>query len=655
MSSSEFHHQSISDGDETRSMRAPGYAAFLSRWLDTPLTLPTISLLVALSADPILRAINTPLMLWNARPIVVRAWRVWRTEGRINVDFLDALAVAVSLVQGDLLAGAIVTWLIKLGDWIRDLTAGQSRRAIGELGQFQAKQAWVVRGEGVVATPASELTVGDLVVVHPGETILVDGDILEGQAIVDQKTITGESLPIARAKGATAFASTIIQQGQLTIRATRVGESTNAAQIVGLIEAAPTGDTRVQNHAEKFADRLVLPTLSASVAAALWWGDWRFVLCLLIVDFGTGVRVAAPTSVLSSMIHAAHAGIVFRSGAQMERLAAVDTVIFDKTGTLTYGAPEIVDVIRYDRRISDQRLIGLAAAVEGALQHPVAAALRAKAKALGSYVPLCQERRYKIGLGVEGLVDGRLVQVGNERFMRLNRIEIEKAASVFAALESQGCSRLCIAIDGVLAGLALYRDELRADSETIIQQLASLGIKHTVLLTGDTGAIARAVGARLGVSRVFADMLPADKVEVIKSFQRHGHVVAMVGDGVNDSPALSHADVGVSVKHGADIAREAAGVVLMEDSLSKLVNAIEISRRSVKRIRESCVIVAGMNLQALVLAILCATVSPAIIALISNGSAIVATFNGMSPILPKLYKRRRERGRVARSKPGDRL
>jgi len=263
---------------------------------DSPLALPTISLLMAFSANPVVMAVNVPLMLWNAIPIARRAWKVWSNESRLNIDVLDTLAISASMLQGNPLAGCIVTWLIKLGDWIRDLTAAGQKRAISELLKFQTKTAWLLRDGEVVSIPATELKVDDLVVVYPGEMIPVDGEIVDGYATIDQKTITGEGLPVTRAKGEAAFAATVIREGQITVRALRVGTATTAGQIVRLVESAPIGDTRMQNHAERFADRLVTPTLALAVGTAAVSGDFNRFLSLVIVDFGTGIRVAAPRS-----------------------------------------------------------------------------------------------------------------------------------------------------------------------------------------------------------------------------------------------------------------------------------------------------------------------------------------------------------------------
>ncbi len=598
-----------------------------------PLALPTVSLVLALSSHPVARLINLPLMLWNGYPIALRAWRVWRRERRLNVDFLDVLAVLASLGLGNALAGAIIIWLVKLGDWIRDLTAAGSRRAIRELLAFEVRTAWIVRDGTVVSIPAAELAEGDEVIVYPGEIIPVDGEIIDGHALIDQKSITGEGLPVARKMGDTAYAATVIRDGQLTIRAARVGARTTAGQIAHLVESAPVGDTRMQNHAELLADRLVLPTLGLAAGTAMITADFNRFLSLVIVDYGTGIRVAAPTAVLSSMTRAARSGIIIKSGRHMERLAEVDTVVFDKTGTLTHGTPAFHEVIGYQRHIGPAHLLGLAAAAEARLVHPVAKALRIKARELAADIPPCDETQYRIGLGVEGPVNGYYLHVGNERFMRQSDICVRRSTGDRAALDEQGYSCLYIAVDGALAGLVPYADRVRPESRQVVQRLHAMGIRNSIMLTGDNATVAAAVGRRLGLTRHFADMLPADKAGVIQELQRSGNVVVMVGDGINDTPALSFADVGVAMKHGAEVAHESAHVVLMEDSLWKLVKAVEIAHDAVGLIRQNYAIVAGLNTLALVLAVPGGLVSPSVTALISNGSAILASLNGVRPLL----------------------
>jgi len=391
-------------------------------------------------------------------------------------------------------------------------------------------------------------------------------------------------------------------RGQLRVRAIRVGSGTTAGQIAQLVESAPSGDTRMQNHAERFADRLVLPTLSLAVSVAAVTSDFNRFLSLVIIDYGTGIRVAAPTSVLASMTHAARAGILIKSGGHMERLAAIDTIVFDKTGTLTYGIPAVRDVVSYRNTLALD-------------------------------IPDCEEATYHVGLGVESRVNGWRVHVGSERFLRQNGIRIEPAAGDKAALEVRGESCAYVAADGVLAGLVVYADQVRPEGPEVIRTLHAMGVRNTIMLTGDNGVVASAVRRRLGLTGHLADLLPADKVDAIRDLQRDGKRVAMVGDGINDSPALSHADVGIAMKHGADITHESAAVVLMEDSLWKLVKAIEISRGAVGLIKQNYAVVAAMNTAALGLALPGGLVSPEVTALISNGSAILASMNGLRPIL----------------------
>ncbi|MBV8550240.1 MAG: cadmium-translocating P-type ATPase [Acidobacteriaceae bacterium] len=611
-----------------------GVTAPRREWWRLPLIAPTISLAIAFSTNALMVTVNVPLMLWNSRPIFRRAWRVLARERRLNVDFLDTLAISVSMLQGAFVTGGIIVWLIRLGDWIRDLTAARSKRAVGELLEFQKKMAWVLRDGTIVSVPVSSLVTGDSVVVHSGEMIPVDGEVLGGCGTIDQKTITGESLPVLRSEGEAVYAATALREGYITIRATRVGRETTAAQIVRLVESAPVGETRIQNHAEMFADRLVSPTLALAVGTAIVAADINRFTSIVIVDYGTGIRVAAPTSVLASMTHAARQGILIKSGAHLEKLAAVDTMVFDKTGTLTSGSPQILDLLCYNERCFPARqMLALAAAAETRLQHPVAEAIRSRSEQDDIQVPECAEVQYRAGRGVEARINGYYVHLGSERFLRECSINTAVARRDQRRLNEEGYSSMMLAIDGTVAGLIPYADQIRAESQEVVAALHNLGIKNTVMLTGDNGTVARAVSTRLGLRQFVADTLPAQKAEFVQELRRKGHSVAMVGDGINDSPALSFADVGIAVKHGAQVAHESANIVLMEDNLWKLIKAIEISRDGVGLIKQNYTVVAAMNTVALALALPGGVISPQMTALISNGSAIIASLNAIRPTL----------------------
>jgi len=599
-----------------------------------PLLFPTASLILSLFAGPVVWTVNVPLMFWNSWPIVSRAWKVLTREKRLNVDFLDILAISVSMFNGAFLTAAIIVWLVRLGDWIRDLTAAKSKRAVGALLEYQNKMAWILNDGVVQPIPVSLLAVGDTVVAHSGEMIPVDGEILTGHGTLDQKTITGESLPVPRGPGEVVYAATGLREGYLTIRATRVGNDTTAAQIVHLVESAPVGETRIQNHAERFADRLVGPTLALASGMGIGFADINRFTSLVIVDYGTGIRVAAPTSVLASMTHAARQGILIKSGAHLEKLAAVDTIVFDKTGTLTAGIPHVHDVISYQERYFPVRkILGLAASAEARLQHPVAEAIRARTERDGIEVPDCNEVNYRVGFGVEARINGYHLHLGSERFLRESSVFTGLASRDQKRFNESGCSSLLLAIDGALVGLIPYSDRVRAESRDVIAILHNKGIKDTIMLTGDNGTVASAVARRLGLSRHVADTLPADKAEYVQQLRREGRVVAMVGDGINDSPALSYADVGIAMKHGAQVAHESANILLMEDNLWKLVKAIEISREGVGLIKQNYKIVAIMNSVALLLALPGGLITPQLTAIISNGSAIVASLNAIRPTL----------------------
>ena len=458
----------------------PQPAAHPPLWRRTPLALPTLSLLMAFSTNPVIAAINMPLMLWNAYPIALRAWRVIRRERRLNVDFLDTLAIAASLMQGSPMAGAIVTWLIKLGDWIRDLTAAGQRKAMSELLEFQTKSAWVIRDNIIVSIPTAQLVVGDEVVVYPGEIIPVDGEIIDSHAMIDQKTITGEGLPIMRTKGEAVFAATVVRDGQLTARAIRVGNFTTAGQIARLVESAPIGDTRMQNHAEKFADRLVAPTLGLAVGTAALTGDFQRFLSLVIVDYGTGIRVAAPTSVLASMTHAARAGIIIKSGAHMEASRPGRHHDFRQD---RHTDPRLAGGARRDQLRTRHHRSTSAGARGGGGDAPATSGRRGVARQGPRTRRQCAVlRRDQIIASASASRDRSTAIIcmsGNERLMRQSDINIRAAEADRAALDSQGYSCIYVAVDGTLAGLLPFTGhQIRPEKAgKIIERLRAMGIR----------------------------------------------------------------------------------------------------------------------------------------------------------------------------------
>jgi heavy metal translocating P-type ATPase len=597
------------------------------------LALPTASLALAFAGGP-LAALTVPMIAYTALPTFKRAYEVLSNEQRLNVDFLDSLAIGISTLQGNFLTGAFITWLVHLGDLIRDHTAAKSKRAIDDLLNYEKQKAWVIRDRKKIEIVVSEIKVGDTVIVYAGGMIPADGEVIKGRAEIDQKTITGESLTVMRRAGDKVYAATVVNDGKIYFRAERVGAETTAAQIVRLVADAPVGETRIQNYAEKFADKLVAPSLAFAGGLYVVSPDLNRLLSMVIIDFGTGMRVAAPTSVLAAMTHAARQGILIKGGNSMEKLNQVDTILFDKTGTLTRGLPRVLEITSYDERhFPPLKILSLAAAAEARLNHPLALAILDKAHEEQVVIPERDDSAYRIGKGVEVRINGYYVHLGSERFLREMAVKLDVINGDLKRLNELGRSALLLAVDGHLKGLIPYADLVRSESSLVVKALRERGIRHVSMITGDNGAVSAAVAKQLGIDEFYSEVLPAEKAEIVKRLKESGRVVAMVGDGINDSPALALADVGIAMKNGADVTREAADVVLMEENLWKLVSAVDTSREAISLIQQNFALIAGMNACAFALSIPSGFVSPGLIALISNGSAILASLNAMRPIL----------------------
>lgn len=576
-----------------------------------------------------------PLVL-SGVPIWRRALETLVQERRLNVDFLDGLALAITVLRGQAGTGALMAWMVHFGDWMRERTARQSQAQLRDLLDFQAVQARRLSASGrVQLVPADALRPDDQVLVMSGDLVPADGAVASGTAALDQRHITGESMPATCGAGDAVYAGSTVIDGSLTLRVQQAGADTVAARIVKLVASAPAGETRMQNYAERFADKLVAPLLGVNAALLAATGNVDRFLSLAIVDYGTGIRVAAPTSVLASMTRAAREGILIKSGRHVELLAGLRGVAFDKTGTLTRGRLAVLGVQPLARGLSAERLLQLAAAPEAQLRHPVARALVAHAQAQGLALPACENVDFTIGLGVAGLMRGRRVLVGSERFLRSQGVATAAARAALQAVERQGHAALLVALDDELAGLIAYSDEIRPEAPAVLAGLHQRGVRQLVLVTGDRAPVAQRIAKQLGISRMYAEVLPAEKAEIVHALRAEGSgPLAMVGDGVNDSPALAQADVGVSLAEGADIARDAADVVLMHDGLHGLPQAIDISRQALALVRQNYAIIAGFNTLALALALPSGWVSPAASTLLSNGSAVLAGLNAMRPLLP---------------------
>jgi Cu2+-exporting ATPase len=575
-----------------------------------------------------------PLLLApSIQAMVGRAYDALTRRQTLNVDVLDSAATTLMLGQGQLFSAAFMVWLVDLGDYIRDRTMERSKRAIGEMLEMEEPHAWVVHDGTKERVPIDTLAVGDEVVVYTGERIPADGTVTRGEAAVDEQALTGESQPVDKTAGDTVYAATVVREGKVYVTAERVGTDTEAAQIVRLIQEAPGSDTRMQDTAEKRADRLVPVSLGGAGLLLAATGDARRAASLLIIDYGTGIRVAAPTSVLASMTKAARRGILIKSGRALETLTAVDAVVFDKTGTLTTGEQTVERVHGYG--VSETEVLRLAAGAEQRLSHPIAQAVVAEAAARGLDVPDRPDSTYKVGKGVVATVEGQTMHVGNRTLLAGAGVAVPDAVAADArTIEREAASPLYVAVDGAVVGLLSLTDPIRDEAAAVLQALRERGIETIVMLTGDRTPVAQRVADRLGIDTVAAEVFPDEKVEVVERLQAEGHTVAVVGDGVNDSPALAHADVGIAVNGGTDVAQEASDVILMRGNLEMIPEALDGATEAMALIEQNWRLIAAPNTAALALTAL-GLIGPVAATLISNGAAIVAGANALRPLFDR--------------------
>jgi heavy metal translocating P-type ATPase len=575
----------------------------------------------------------------TAAPVVGRAVRALR-QGRLTIDALDVGAVGIAVATGQPTTAALITWLLGAGDLILDRTVDRAHRTMSARAHLEASHTWLLAPSGEVEkVGVRHLTPGHRIVVYPGERIGADGVVVEGVATVDEKPLTGESLPRSRRAGETVHASTVVVDGQIIVEVQRAGADTTAARIVRMLQAVGDKPMTLQRTAEGVANRLVLPTFGLGFAAAGLSGNLDRLTSVLITDFGSGVRIAVPTAALSALTVAADRGVLVKGGQYLERLARADTVVFDKTGTLTLGEPEVLEVLTLGDR-SRQEVLAYAAAAESRHKHPIATAMRCAAALEGadSLAAELGSERYTIGSGVEAQVAGHRVLVGRRQLMAANGLDTPEVAAISTRHRALGASSLFVAIDDHLEAAIACADKPRAESAAVVDALRAGGRRTVLLMSGDARAIAEAVGARLGVDGVMSELMPEDKARLVRALQRDGHVVAMVGDGINDAPALALADVGISLHGGSDVALDTADVVLVEGGLSKLPQAFDLADEAMQQVKTGLALVLGPNLVAMVLGAL-GLCPPALAAIVNNGSTVVSGLVGLAPLVRQRFRR----------------
>jgi Cd2+/Zn2+-exporting ATPase len=521
-----------------------------------------------------------PLFLFAAKGLFLR--------GDITAGVMASTATIAAIVVGEYAAAALVVFMMSVGEWLENFTIARADSALRDLANLIPSQVMVRRNGKDQIILLEQVILGDTVLARTGERIGVDGQVIGGSASVNQAAITGESMPVEKKAGDDVFAGTLNEAGLLEIRVTRLGEQTTLGQIVRLVKDAQSHHAPVQRIANRYAKVLVPITFSIAIAVYFLTGDVLRAVTVLVVVCPCALVLATPTAVVAAIGNAARRGILVKSGAVIEQIGKVNVVAFDKTGTLTFGRPAVQQVIPLNGLNRDE-LLGLAAAVERYSEHPIGRSIWRAAQE--KCLPLADPENFRTlpGFGVTARVQQHIVAVGSRGLLAEHGVVwSETADQHFQELEEQGQTVVPIAVNSNLAGLIALSDTSRPEARAAIARLKSLGVEEVVMITGDNARSADQIARQLGIDRVYSQVLPQDKLRILRELQAGGKKVAFVGDGVNDAPALAAADVGIAMGlAGSDVALETADIGLMTDEIERIPEVIAISRRALRAIRQN--------------------------------------------------------------------
>jgi Cu2+-exporting ATPase len=546
--------------------------------LDLPIC--TASVVLAATSTflvPALAPVSAAVFAYSVIPSFKSAYQVLVKEKRLGVDVLDAIVVLTCLATNKVFAGTVLGFTLGLARKLVQRTEDNSKKMLLNVFGKQPRFVWLEVDGTEVETPLERLKAGDVIVVHTGETVPVDGEVVEGMAMVDQHTLTGESAPVEKIQGERVMASTTLIAGKVRVAVTSTGEDTTSAKLARILNDTAGYKLRSQSMGEELADRAVLPTLALG-ALGLATRGVNGATAVVNCDLGTGIRMAAPIAMLSSLTLSAEHGILVKDGRALELLRSVDTFLFDKTGTLTRERPEVGRVLSYSEH-SEDKLLEWAAAAEQKFSHPIAKAIVDKHRSLGRPLPKIDDSKYQVGYGITVGVDGHTVRVGSARFMKHEGIELPPAlVAELHAAHDDGNSMVMIGVDDKLGGALELRAAERPEAAAMIAGLRARGARHLAIISGDHEQPTRKLAERLGMDRHFAEVLPQDKAKYVELLQKEGRTVCFIGDGVNDSIALKKANVSISLRGASSVATDTAQVVFMEDSLLKLLQLHDVSR-----------------------------------------------------------------------------
>ena len=552
---------------------------------------------------------------------------------RLEVPVLDATAIGASVLRGDTNTASNVMFLLDVGEILEEWT---HKKSVGDLARsmsLQVGKVWQLREGQEILVPASQIRPGDMVVARMGNVLPFDGDVMEGEGMVNQSSLTGESLPVRKTAGGYVYAGTALEEGELVIRVREVSGSTRYEKIVSMIEETEKLKSAMESRAEHLADRLVPYTFAGTILTGLLTRNVTKAVSVLMVDFSCALKLSMPLSVLSAIREAREYQITVKGGKYLEAAADADTIVFDKTGTLTKARPTVKEVLTFGPH-SPAEMLRVAACLEEHFPHSMAKAVVAAAKAQGlEHEEMHSQVNYIVAHGISSSIEGRKVVIGSHHFV----FEDEKCTireeyrDAFEQLPEE-YSHLYLAADNVLEAVICIEDPLREEAAPVLRELRKAGFRKLVMMTGDSERTAAAIAARVGVDAYDSEVLPEDKARFVERERQAGHVVMMVGDGINDSPALSAANVGIAVSKGAEIAREIADITITRDSLEALVTLKHLSTRLMKRIQRNYRLIVAINTGLILLGV-GGILQPSASALLHNASTLAISLESMRDLL----------------------
>lgn len=552
--------------------------------------------------------ITTPIMIFGGKGFFVGAWHAIKNRVA-NMDLLIALGTSTAYLYSAFVVffpgvlpveeknvyfevSAIIIAFVLLGKYMEEIIKKRSSAAIRKLLDLKPQTARVVRGGAAVEIPAESVMINETVIVRPGEKIPTDGMVMEGHSSVDEKMLTGESVPVEKKAGDEVIGGTMNKVGSFKFRATRVGADTTLSQIIKMVEEAQASSSQIQRLADKVASYFVPAVVGVAFLSAAAWivlGNGTLALlsfvAVLIIACPCALGIATPAALMVGVGKGAELGILIRGAEYLERAEKLNVVVFDKTGTLTKGEPEVTDIVPLSGA-SHEEVLRLAAIAEKGSEHPLGEAIMRRTAMTGLSIPDAEAFEAVPGHGVRVRAQGREIVIGNRRLMETLGIAVKDKEPIISGLEEKGNTVMIIAEDKELVGLIAVADTLKEHVEDVIRELKRAQVK-VAMLTGDNERTAKAIGSRVGIDLIMANVLPGDKAKVIKKLQAEGNTVAMVGDGINDSPALAQADIGIAIGSGSDVAKETGGIILVRDDLRDVLKGIKLSRVTMRKIKQN--------------------------------------------------------------------